>query len=43
MSDLDHAHQMLAIARRDLKAPGGMLDAGEEKGTGYFLKVDPEK
>lgn len=27
MSDLDHARQMLAIARRDLKALGGMLDA----------------
>ncbi len=27
MSDLDHAQQMLAIARRDLKALGGMLDA----------------
>lgn len=27
MSDLDHAWQMLAIARRDLKALGGMLDA----------------
>jgi HEPN domain-containing protein len=26
MSDLDHARQMLAIARRDLKALGGMLD-----------------
>ena len=27
MSDLDHARQMLAIAKRDLKALGGMLDA----------------
>jgi hypothetical protein len=27
MSDPDHARQMLAIARRDLKALGGMLDA----------------
>ena len=27
MSDLDHARQMLAIAHRDLKALGGMLDA----------------
>ena len=27
MSDLDHARQILAIARRDLKALGGMLDA----------------
>jgi HEPN domain-containing protein len=27
MSDLDHARQMLAIACRDLKALGGMLDA----------------
>lgn len=27
MSDLDHARQMLSIARRDLKALGGMLDA----------------
>jgi hypothetical protein len=27
MSDLDHARQMLAIARRDLKALGGMLGA----------------
>ena len=26
MSDPDHARQMLAIARRDLKALGGMLD-----------------
>lgn len=26
MSDLDHARQMLSIARRDLKALGGMLD-----------------
>jgi len=26
MSDLDHARQMLAIAHRDLKALGGMLD-----------------
>ena len=26
MSDLDHARQMLAISRRDLKALGGMLD-----------------
>ena len=27
MSDLDHARQMLAIARRDFKALGGMMDA----------------
>lgn len=27
MCDLDHARQMLDIARRDLKALGGMLDA----------------
>ena len=27
MSVLDHARQMLAIARRDLKALGGMLDS----------------
>jgi HEPN domain-containing protein len=27
MPDLDHAIQMLAIAKRDLKALGGMLDA----------------
>ena len=27
MSDLDHARQMLAIARRDLKALNGMFDA----------------
>ena len=27
MSDLDHARQMLAMARRDLKALGGMMDA----------------
>ena len=27
MCDLDHARQMLAIARRDLKALGGMLDS----------------
>jgi HEPN domain-containing protein len=27
MSDPDHARQMLAIARRDLKALGGMMDA----------------
>jgi HEPN domain-containing protein len=27
MSDLDHARQMLAIAQRDLKALGGMLDS----------------
>ena len=27
MSDLDHARQMLAIANRDLKALGGMLDS----------------
>ena len=27
MSDLDHARQMLAIAHRDLKALGGMLDS----------------
>jgi len=27
MSDLDHARQMLVIAKRDLKALGGMLDS----------------
>jgi HEPN domain-containing protein len=27
MSDLDHARQMLGIAKRDLKALGGMLDS----------------
>jgi hypothetical protein len=27
MSDLDHARLMLAIARRDMKALGGMFDA----------------
>jgi len=27
MPDLDHARQVLAIARRDLKALGGMFDA----------------
>ena len=45
MSDLEHAREMIALARRDLKALGGMLDAGtfEDEVFGFHAQQAVEK